>query len=74
MFQDFCGSSLIICRSRKDTDENVIAYLDLAGQLQNIYPDFVVGFDLVGQEDLGRPLMDFAQILIDAKLKYPNLK
>jgi len=36
--------------------------------------DFVVGFDLVGQEDLGRPLMDFAQILIEAKLKFPNLK
>ena len=36
--------------------------------------DFVVGFDLGGQEDLGRPLIDFAQILIDAKLKYPNLK
>ncbi len=36
--------------------------------------DFVVGFDLVGQEDLGRPLMDFAQILIEAKIKFPKLK
>jgi hypothetical protein len=39
-FQDFCGSSLIICRSRKDTDENVVQYLELAGQLQNVYPGF----------------------------------
>jgi hypothetical protein len=38
------------------------------------FSDFVVGFDLVGQEDVGRPLIEFAQILIEAKIKYPNLK
>ena len=30
-------------------------------------PDFFIGFDLVGQEDLGQPLLDFADELIEAK-------
>ena len=30
-------------------------------------PDFFIGFDLVGQEDLGRPLIDFAEDLLWAK-------
>ena len=37
-------------------------------------PEFFIGFDLVGQEDLGRPLLDFADQLIEARnrtgLKY----
>lgn len=28
------------------------------------FPDFVVGFDLVGQEDPGRPLIDFADQIL----------
>ena len=31
----------------------VDTHLKLAAELQEHYPDFVVGFDLVGQEDLG---------------------
>lgn len=32
--------------------------------LQEKYPDFLAGFDLVGQEDLGRPLSDFVEQLL----------
>ena len=30
-------------------------------------PDFFIGFDLVGQEDLGQPLLKFADELLEAK-------
>ena len=33
----------------------------------------MVGFDLVGQEDLGRPLLDFAEDLMAARDRDPNL-
>ena len=48
--------------------------LKLAVTLTQELPGFFIGFDLVGQEDLGRPLLDFADKLIEAKdqsgLKY----
>lgn len=39
-------------------------YLETFQKLQKSFPDFVVGFDLVGQEDLGRPLVDFIDELL----------
>lgn len=32
--------------------------------MQTKFPDFVIGFDLVGQEDRGRPLIDFADQIL----------
>lgn len=72
--EDFCGTSVIIAQSRKVSSTIVDTHLKLAAELQEQYPDFFVGFDLVGQEDLGRPLVEFAPQLLQAKSTYPNLK
>lgn len=44
-----------------------------AQQLIDEFPGFIIGFDLVAQEDPGRPLIDFAPILIEAA-KNPTMK
>ena len=62
-----------LAQSRKVSSSIVDTHLKLAAELQDEYPDFVVGFDLVGQEDLGRPLVEFASQLLEAKAAYPKL-
>ena len=41
--------------------------LKLAANLTLELPNFFIGFDLVGQEDLGKPLIYFANELIEEK-------
>jgi len=38
-------------------------YLKTMMQLKQVYPEFVIGFDLVGQEDKGKPLIEFVNKL-----------
>ena len=61
---DTCGVSFIVSLTRRATDERLEQKLALTHQIVNLYPDYFIGFDLVGQEDLGRPLIDFAETLI----------
>lgn len=44
--------------------ETVWNYVAIAKELRSKFPDFVAGFDLVGQEDLGLPLKDFLEPLL----------
>ncbi len=71
---DYCGTAVIIAQSRKVSTSVVDTHLKLAAELQEKHPEFFIGFDLVGQEDLGKPLVDFAPQLIQARANYPNLK
>lgn len=60
----FIGAKLILSRSRRSDPTTVDEYLKEAVTLKNQRPDFMCGFDLVGQEDLGRPLKDFMPKLL----------
>ncbi|XP_065212899.1 adenosine deaminase 2-like [Planococcus citri] len=60
---DFVGIKLIYSRSRTCNDSQFEKYLQTARDLKKYLPDFIAGFDLVGQEDKGRPLIHFAEKL-----------
>lgn len=51
---DFFGSRLIYAPRRAVDDETFKTFLPTLLELQRKFPDFIAGFDLVGQEDHGR--------------------
>ncbi|XP_016937520.4 adenosine deaminase 2-A [Drosophila suzukii] len=61
---DFIGSRMIYAPIRNTNSEGVSAYIQTMKEIKDKYPDFVAGFDLVGQEELGRPLRDFVDELL----------
>lgn len=64
---DFIGIKIILTKHRKVTLKQVNEGLGLARKLKLDMPDLFAGFDLVGQEDLGKPLLDFLPALAEAK-------
>lgn len=64
---DFVGVKLILTKGRWKNEDVVRQTLDMARKLKAEMPDFFAGFDLVGQEDKGKPLEDFLPVLIEAK-------
>ncbi|KAL5293466.1 CECR1.2 family protein [Megaselia abdita] len=63
-YPDFIGSKLIYAPLRNVDNQTISKYIELAIELKAQYPDFFAGFDLVGQEDLGRPLIEFVDQLL----------
>ncbi|XP_053676087.1 adenosine deaminase AGSA-like [Anopheles nili] len=64
----FAGTKFIYAPLRFADNKTVEQYINLAEQLHLQYGDYVVGFDLVGQEDTGPPLKNF----IDQLLSLPS--
>ncbi|XP_068146526.1 adenosine deaminase 2 isoform X1 [Drosophila tropicalis] len=61
---EFIGAKLIYAPLRHVTPEDVGTYVKTCTELNKEFPDFLIGFDLVGQEDIGHPLSMFVEQLI----------
>lgn len=69
-FPDFQGARFIYAPIRFVDNATVHNYSQIAKELKVAFPDFVAGFDLVGQEDLGKPLVDFIDELQEMRDEY----
>lgn len=65
-YPDFHGVKLIYAPMRLVKEEAIDEYIETAREIKRRWPDFLAGFDLVGQEDLGKPLKSFLPKLIKA--------
>ncbi|KAM7358560.1 adenosine deaminase AGSA-like [Cochliomyia hominivorax] len=63
-YPDFIGSKLIYAPLRNADNDSFDHYVKVLLEIKQKYPDFVAGFDLVGQEEVGRPLKDFITELL----------
>lgn len=64
---DFIGIKFIVTRHRAKNESQIREILDVAREIRKEMPDLFAGFDLVGQEDLGKPLLEFLPALKEAK-------
>ncbi|CAH2093628.1 unnamed protein product [Euphydryas editha] len=64
---DFMGIKLIVTMHRAKNVSKMLEVIEVARQVNEEFPDLFAGFDLVGQEDLGKPLLDFLPALAEIK-------
>ncbi|XP_061390444.1 adenosine deaminase 2-like, partial [Musca vetustissima] len=62
---NFIGSKLIYAPTRNINDEGMEHFIKTCIEIKAKFPDFLAGFDLVGQEEPGRPLKDFIPQLLN---------
>ncbi|XP_050072655.1 adenosine deaminase AGSA-like [Anopheles maculipalpis] len=60
----FQGLKLIVAKHKNMSNAELASALKLYESLSTTFPGFVVGFDLVGQEDMHRSLKSFASLLL----------
>jgi adenosine deaminase CECR1 len=64
---EFCGIKMIFAPVRHVNESTVENDLMIARMLQDEMPQFFAGFDLVAQEDVGFPLADFIEPLLETR-------
>lgn len=64
---DFVGAKLIGTSGRSSASEKIVEMLNLTNKAKKIFPDLIAGFDLVGMEDKGKPLLEYFTELDAAK-------
>lgn len=70
-YPDFFGLKIIYAPMRGVNVDTLEEYIEIAKQIKKVFPSFFAGFDLVGQEDLGEPLITFLPQLIKASSEFP---
>jgi adenosine deaminase CECR1 len=58
---DFLGMKVIYSTYRRVKPMALKQKIEKYTKYRETHPDFVVGFDIVGQEDMGEPLIQFIQ-------------
>lgn len=71
---EWFGSRFIYAPVRAVDNATVDQYVQTAVELIQAHPDYVTGFDLVGQEDKGRPLVEFVNQMFDLRQQIPGIK
>ncbi|KAJ8712738.1 hypothetical protein PYW08_008042 [Mythimna loreyi] len=66
-YPDFFGAKLIYAPSKLVDKPTFHEYVRIALLINALMPEFLVGFDLVGQEDLGVPLREFIHELAEVR-------
>ena len=69
---DFCGIRMIYAPPRDVSLPTLNQYLETAFQLQENLGPFLAGFDLVGQEDKGQPLIYFVKNILEKLAENPD--
>ncbi|KAG5669875.1 hypothetical protein PVAND_000166 [Polypedilum vanderplanki] len=59
----FLGLKVILAIPRNSDTQSLELKMQRFVELRKKYPNFVIGFDLVGQEDIGRPLSQYVEKL-----------
>ncbi|KAJ8712737.1 hypothetical protein PYW08_008041 [Mythimna loreyi] len=66
-YPDFFGMKLIYAPLKLVDKATVQEYVRILLQVKKLMPEFLVGFDLVGQEDVGVPLREFIDELAEVR-------
>lgn len=64
---DFIGVKLIISKHRLTDEKGIRSALAVTAQVRKEMPEMLAGFDLIGQEDKGKPLIEFLPALREAQ-------
>ncbi|XP_059490972.1 adenosine deaminase 2-like isoform X2 [Neocloeon triangulifer] len=71
---EWFGSRFIYAPTRNVDNATVDTYVQTAEALIRAHPNYLAGFDLVGQEDKGRPLVEFINQMFDLRAQVPDVK
>jgi len=69
----FIGAKVIYTTARDLSPEEIEWYLDDCITLKQEFPDLIAGFDIVGDENEGRPLIDYIKPLLAFKQSVKDL-